>query len=117
MVNKKYLLLAGVCTMIALQPAFAQESGSSGAQWSGRDMTYRGQNYDVLDSSYVLKSRMDQQRRYLNHQYAFPAKPRNMWEIGVGAGLYNIAGDVPTLLLWQKGGYGFHAHVRKAWGY
>ena len=117
MVNIKYLLLAGVCSMMALQPAFAQESGSSGAQWSGRDMTYRGQSYDVLDSSYVPKSRMDQQRKYLNHQYAFPAKPRNMWEIGVGAGLYNIAGDVPTLMLWQKGGYGFHAHVRKAWGY
>ncbi len=117
MVNKKYLLLAGICSTMALQPAFAQESGSSGAQWSGRDMTYRGQSYDVLDSSYVPKSRMAQHRKYLNHQYAFPAKPSNMWEIGVGGGLYNIAGDVPTLFLWQKGGYGFHAHVRKAWGY
>jgi OOP family OmpA-OmpF porin len=118
MVNKKYLLLAGICSTMALQPAFAQESGSSGAQWSGRDMTYRGQSYDVLDSSYVPKSRMAQHRKYLNHQYAFPAKPKNMWEIGVGGGMYNVIGDVPTLILGQKnGGYGFHAHVRKAWGY
>ncbi|MEZ5016808.1 MAG: hypothetical protein R2800_07135 [Flavipsychrobacter sp.] len=113
MVNKKYLLLAGLCSVMAAQPVFAQEA----AQWSGRDMTYRGQSYDVLDSNYVPRSRMDQHRKFLNHQYAFPAKPRNMWEIGVGGGLYNVSGDVPSLMLWQKGGYGLHAHIRKAWGY
>ncbi|MCB9064574.1 MAG: hypothetical protein H6551_05445 [Chitinophagales bacterium] len=115
MVNKKYLLLAGMCAALATQPAFAQES--SGAQWSGRDMTYRGVSYDVLDSNYVPRYRMDQHRKFLNHQYAFPAKPRNMWELGVGGGLYNVSGDVPSLMLWKKGGYGFHAHIRKSWGY
>jgi len=40
-----------------------------------------------------------------------------MWELGVGVGLYNISGDVPSLMLWNKGGYGFSAHVRKALGY
>jgi hypothetical protein len=117
MVNKKYLLLAGLCSVIGVQSAFAQESPSGSAQWSGRDMTYRGQNYDVLDSSYVPKARMEQHRKFLNHQYVFPAKPRNMWEIGVGGGLYNILGDVPSLVLWRKGGHGLHAHVRKSWGY
>jgi hypothetical protein len=114
MVNKKYLLLAGLCSIIGVQSAFAQEGS---AQWSGRDMTYRGQNYDVLDSSYVPGSRMEQHRKFLNHQYVFPAKPRSMWEIGFGGGLYNIAGDVPSLMLWQKGGFAFHGHVRKSWGY
>ena len=117
MVNKKYLLLAGICTVMAASPVFAQESESGAAKWSNRDMTYRGQNYDVLDSSYVPASRMEQHRKYLNHQYAFPSKPRNMWEIGVGGGLLNVLGDVPTLMLWNGGGYGFHAHVRKAWGH
>jgi hypothetical protein len=118
MVNKKYLLLAGLCSAFLGQPAFAQESGSATtAQWSSRDMTYRGQSYDVLDSSYYPKGRLDQYRRYMNHQEAFPPKPRSMWEVGVGGGLYNIIGDVPTLFLWNNGGYGFHAHVRKAWGY
>lgn len=119
MVNKKYLLLAGICTIMGAQSAFAQESGSqsSTSQWGNRDMTYRGGSYDVLDSSYVPKSRMEQHRKFLNHQYQFPSKPRNMWEVGVGAGLYNISGDVPSLMLWQKGGYGFHAHVRKSLGY
>lgn len=118
MVNKKYLLFAGVCAALATQPAIAQES--TGAKWSSRDMTYRGENYDVLDSNYVPDYRMEQQRAYLNHQYAFPAKPRSMWELGFGGGLYNVSGDVPSLMLWQygfKGGYGFHAHIRKAWGY
>ena len=80
-------------------------------------MTYRGGSYDVLDTNYIPSYRMDQHRQFLNHEYQFPAKPRNMWEIGVGAGLYNVSGDVPTLMLWQKGGYGFHAHLRKSWGY
>lgn len=113
MVNKKYLLLAGFCAAMAAQPVTAQESESTGAQWSSRDMTYRGDSYDVLDSNYVPKSRMEQHRRYLNHQYAFPAKPRNMWELGVGGGLMNVRGDVAS----QLGGYGFHAHLRKAWGH
>jgi len=118
MVNKKYLLLAGVCAIFAAQPAFAQES-SEAAQWSGRDMTYRGESYDVLDSNYVPRYRMNQHRKFLNNQYAFPAKPRNMWEIGVGGGLYNISGDVPTRFLWDKGpgGFGLHGHIRKSWGY
>jgi hypothetical protein len=119
MVNKKYLLLAGLCSVITTGTAFAQESGNqeSGSQYSNRDMTYRGDTYDVLDSTFVPKNRRGQHRRYLNHQYHFPAKPKSMWEIGAGGGMYNIVGDVPSLMLWEKGGYGFHGHVRKAWGY
>ncbi len=121
MVNKKYLLLAGLCSVMLTAPVSAQESsGQEGAsQYTNRDMTYRGESYDVLDSTYVPKHRREQHRKYLNHQYAFPAKPKSMWEIGVGAGLYNVDGDVPSMYLWEntKGGYGFHGHVRKSWGY
>ncbi len=119
MVNKKYFLLAGVCSLLAAQTVFAQDGTSQPAQWSGRDMTYRGESYDVLDSSYVPKYRMNQHRKFLNNQYAFPAKPRNMWEIGVGGGMYNVSGDVPTRFFFQKGGggLGVHAHIRKSWGY
>jgi hypothetical protein len=67
---------------------------------------------------------MDQYRRYMDHQYAFPPKPRNQWELGINVGQYNIFGDVPTLMAWQKpnsdevvGSYGFGAHIRKALGY
>jgi len=119
MVNKKYILLAGVCSALALQPAFAQESTQ--ASWSGRDMTYRGQSYDALDTAYIPGSRMEQQRQYLNHQYAFPSKPRNMWELGISTGLVNNFGDVPSKGPWNAPKFldamGFGATLRKAIGY
>ncbi len=124
MIKKKYLLLGGLCATLAAGPAFAQESGntttggsSTGASFGSRDMTYRGESYDVLDTSYVPGRRMEQHRKFLNHQTNFPAKPRNMWELGISFGLFNVSGDVPSLMLWDKGGYGFGAHVRKALGY
>lgn len=120
MVNKKYLLIAGVCSALAFQPAFAQES-SQQASWSSRDMTYRGQSYDALDTAYIPKSRMDQQRKFLNHQYDYPAKPRNMWEVGLGLGTYNVFGDVttktPFTAVSPLDAVGFSAWVRKAIGY
>src|SRR5690606_41905213 len=96
MVNKKYLLLAGFCAVIAAQPVSAQESESAGAQWSSRDMTYRGDSYDVLDSNYVPNSRLEQLRLYLYYQYAFSAVPRNMLVLGVSGGLMDVVGDVRT---------------------
>lgn len=120
MVNKKYLLLAGVCSALAFQPAFAQESNQQ-ASWSSRDMTYRGQSYDALDTAFIPPSRMEQQKQFLNHQYAYPAKPRNMWEVGVSLGAYNVFGDVtaksPFSAVSPLDAVGFSAWVRKAIGY
>src|SRR4051812_28944873 len=109
MVNKKYLLLAGLFAVSTAHPAFAQESGNgtatnAGASYQSRDMTYRGESYDPMDSSVVPGRRMEQHRKFLNHQYNFPAKPRNMVELGVSFGLYNVSSDVPSLLLWNHGG-------------
>src|SRR5580698_7832942 len=128
MLNKKHLLIAGLSLLMA-QPPFAQESQpqnaatttsvtpTSSLQWSNRDMTYRGKNYDVMDSSYYPKFRAKQFKKYMDHQEIFPPKPRNQWEIGFGLGLYNVIGNVPTLMLWQKGGGGFNVNVRKSLGY
>ncbi|RQO30531.1 hypothetical protein DBR32_13285 [Taibaiella sp. KBW10] len=106
---------------MALQPAFAQETQQSSTSWGGRDMTYRGQVYDVLDTAYVPKSRMEQQRQYLNYQYGFPAKPRNMWEVGVSAGFQNLFSDVTDKMPWGAStpfnAIGFGASIRKAFGY
>jgi len=124
MIKKKYLLLGGLLATLAAGPAFAQEGGNTtggsstgSAAYGTRDMTYRGESYDVLDTSYVPGRRMEQHRKFLNHQTNFPAKPRNMWELGFAFGLYNISGDVPSLMLWDHGGYGLSFHVRKALGY
>lgn len=117
MINKKYVLLAGIAAAIAVQPAFAQESSSTTAKgWSGRDMTYRGYNYDYMDTNYVPKNRMKQQNKFLANQYAFAAKPRNMWEVGAKFGQFQVSGDVPAEMLW-RGSYGIGLHVRKALGY
>ena len=96
MASKKYTLLAVVCCLLASY-SFSQRVGTS---------------YDVKDSSVVPAKRMPQHTEFLNGTYNFPAKPRNQWEIGVKAGTFNISGDVPN-----KIGYGFGAHVRKAFGY
>lgn len=90
---------------------------TSALQWSNRDMTYRSKNYDVMDSAYYPKKRAKQFHRYIEHQDIFPPKPRNMWEIGLGGGLYNVVGNIPTKMLWNKGGAGFNFNVRKSWGY
>lgn len=113
MINKKYVLLAGFFAAMTVQTTFAQESSpTNGSTWAGRDMTYRGGNYDFLDTAVIPKYRMSQHRKFLANQYDFPAQPRNMWELGVGAGLYNVFGDVTPQL-----GLGLHAHARKAFGY
>ncbi|HTN45607.1 MAG TPA: hypothetical protein VL098_04615 [Flavipsychrobacter sp.] len=129
--NKKLHTLGILLAGLSFIPASAQETikhvetSSSSAQSAASAGAYSGQNraiargasYDVLDTNYVPASRMKQHRKFLNSEYMYPAKPRNMWEIGFGAGLFNYTADVPSLLLWQGGGYAFHAHVRKAWGY
>ena len=96
MASKKYKLLFGLFTLLT-SGAFAQVGGS----------------YDVYDSSVIPAKRLPQQNEFWNNTYSFPAKPRNMWEIGASVGTLMVSGDVaakiPTL--------GFEAHVRKALGY
>ncbi|HMO62702.1 MAG TPA: hypothetical protein PKC39_11925 [Ferruginibacter sp.] len=96
MTSKKYKLLLGLITLVS-SASFAQ----------------MGAGYSVFDSSVVSSKNMPQQNEFWNNTYNFPAKPRNMWEIGASIGVPAISGDVaariPTL--------GFEAHVRKAVGY
>ncbi len=122
MVNKKYLLLAGLCSVFAVHPALAQESQNTSASWGSRDMTYRGESYDVLDSNYYSgKKKLNQYRRYMNHQTPFPPKPNNQWELGVNAGFSNVFGDVPSKTPFSAkkatDAIGFGVTVRKSLGY
>ena len=97
MSSKKYNLLLAVFLVLATG-ALAQNPASG---------------YSVYDSTVITSKRQPQQNEFWNNSYNFPAKPRNMWEVGVSAGAYNVVGDVtgkfPTL--------GFGVHVRKALGY
>ncbi len=97
MASKKYLLLAGMLCLFASY-GFSQRVGAS---------------YDVKDSSVIPSKRMPQHTEFLNGTYNFPAKPRNQWEIGIKAGIFDVSGDVPSVLFSP----GFGLHIRKAFGY
>jgi OmpA-OmpF porin, OOP family len=95
MASKKYTGLFGLLCLLA-SGSFAQIGGS----------------YDVQDSSVIPSKRLPQHTEFMANNYAFPAKPRNKWEIGVKGGLATIAGDVRA-----RPGWGAGIHVRKALGY
>lgn len=97
MASKKLLFLTGMFCLLASY-GFSQRVGAS---------------YDVKDSSVVPDKRMPQHTEFLNGTYNFPAKPRNMWEIGIKAGLTHVSGDIPAFITPVSLG----AHVRKAFGY
>jgi hypothetical protein len=68
----------------------------------------------VYDSSVLTKNGMKQQNRFWDGSYNFPAKPRNMWEIGASLGTFTVSGDVPVRFFTFPN---FAVHVRKAFGY
>ncbi len=98
MASKKYKILLTLCLLFSLG-AIAQ--------------TPTGSGYDVYDSSVISNKNMGQQNEFWNNTYSFPAKPRNMMEIGISGGLPTISGDVSS----KVPTFGFSAHVRKAIGY
>src|SRR5215203_628279 len=96
MASKKYSFLAGFLCLLA-------SYGFSQTPTTG---------YDVMDSTVVPSRRMPQYSNFKQGVENYPAKPRNMWEIGVKVGTFNISGDVASRL-----SPGFGLHVRKAFGY
>lgn len=97
MINKKTKLLF-LSAVLAASTVSAQD--------------YPAYIYDSASST-IPKRGVAQQNEFNNYNYAFPAKPRNMWEIGVSGGLPLISSDVQSKLPT----FGFSAHVRKALGY
>ena len=95
MASKKYTGLFGLLCLLG-SGAFAQIGGS----------------YDVQDSSVIPSKRLPQHTEFMANNYAFPAKPRNKWEIGIKGGYATISGDVRA-----RPGWGAGLHVRKALGY
>ncbi len=96
MASKKFSILLGVLCLSA-SGAFAQIGGS----------------YDVQDSSVIPSKRLPQHTEFMAHNYAFPALPRNQWELGLKLGAFSVSGDVRS----RFPGFGAGLHVRKALGY
>jgi OmpA-OmpF porin, OOP family len=73
----------------------------------------------VISEEFIPNSRLEQHEQFLANETAYPAKPRNMWAVGLNVGLLNVGGDVRTRPFGGVGGInlGYGANVRKALGY
>jgi OmpA-OmpF porin, OOP family len=105
MASKKLKLLFTLCMFV---------SAFSFAQTGGSNSGYMGGGYSIYDSSVIPNKRMGQQNEFWNNSTSFPAKPRNMWEIGVSTGIATVSGDVPSVVFTAPN---FGVHVRKSFGY
>lgn len=99
MATKQFFLIVGLLCL-AGSSAFSQQEPKDGT-------------YDVQDSSVIPSKRLPQHTEFMANNYAFPAKPRNQWEIGLKLGGYGISGDVRS----AYPGFGVGLHARKAIGY
>ena len=95
MASKKYSFLAGALCLLASY-GFAQQTTTTGSIGA----------YDPADSSVIPSKRMPQHTEFMNGTYNYPAKPRNMWEIGIKGGSFTVNGDVPSKFL--SPGFGVH---------
>lgn len=73
----------------------------------------------VIDEELIPENRQDQHEEFLADKTPYPAKPRNMWAVGLHVGIPNISGDVKTRPFGGVGGtaLGYGVNVRKAIGY
>src|SRR6476469_1546056 len=102
MASKKYSFLAGLLCLFTSY-GFAQTTTTTGSIGA----------YDPADSSVIPSRRMPQHTEFMNGTYYYPAKPKNMWEIGIKAGSFTVNGDVDGKFFSP----GFGVHIRKAFGY
>ena len=99
MVIKKYKLFLVILLLLSLATNVNAQVGGAGS---------------VYDSSVISKKGMTQQNEFWNGTSNFPAKPRNMWEVGASIGMFTISGDVSVRPFTFPN---FEVHVRKAFGY
>ncbi len=81
MASKKYILILGLLGLIQTT-TFAQKNDAS-YSWA-------------LDSSKVSTNNMPQHNEFMNNQYAYPARPRDQWELGISGGAGYILGDLKS---------------------
>ncbi len=92
MASKKYILAVALIVLI-------QSVGLAQTDWG----------WDWKDTSKISVKNLPQHNEFLNNQYPYPAKPRSQWELGFGAGLSSVTGDVKS-----KAGFGGTITLRKA---
>jgi len=105
MVSKKLKLLLALVGLIQVA-SYAQTTTTTTTTMSSTDANW------AYDSSKVSTKNMPQYNEYKNYQTPYPARPRDMWELGVSGGLSMIIGDIDP-----QAGIGGGISVRKALGH
>ena len=114
MASKKYTMMLGLLGLISTA-AFAQDNGTTTSESVSTQGTSisAGTNADdswIYDGTNRVRAhKEDQQNGFLNHTNPYPAKPRNMMELGIGVG--------PSFMFTPidpRFGYGASISLRKA---
>ncbi len=115
MLSKKHFFFALIFILLGTFPILAQDEGDGGESTpkttQGDDYPYppfRSEEY----KEFVKKGKHDQQDKFLDRAYPFPARPKDKWQLGLNVGLLMISGDVKA-----RPGLGFGINVRKSLGY
>lgn len=103
MASKKYTLLLALLGLMTTA-SFAQTNGDASDAY-------------VFDSSKVSVKNMPQYSEWKNNAYPYPAKPKDMWELGGGVGAGFILGDHPIFTNKYTGGITGNLSLRKSLGH
>ncbi len=98
MASKKYTLVIGLLSLIS-SVGFSQTNDAS---------------YNWSDSAKVATKNMAQHSQFINNQYPYPANQRDMWNLGITAGLVTPVMDVPSNMF---PGFVAGLTLRKSLGY
>ncbi|MCH5596561.1 OmpA family protein [Niabella ginsengisoli] len=111
MTSKKYQLLAGLSCLVA-STGFAQVSPSH--PYTAPHPVYG--TVSVTDSNYYNSKQLAQHNEFMVGNYDYPAKPKDMWELGVKVGSLTINGDASADFNPLRS-FGFGGHLRKSLGH
>ncbi len=111
MTSKKYQLLAGLSCLVA-STGFAQVSPSH--PYTAPHPVYG--TVSVTDSNYYNSKQLAQHNEFMVGNYDYPAKPKDMWELGVKVGSLAIISDA-TPNFNPLRSFGFGGHLRKSLGH
>ncbi|UAY56775.1 OmpA family protein [Arachidicoccus terrestris] len=117
MASKKYTMMLGLLGLISTA-AFAQDTSTTTSESVSTQGTSisAGTNADdswIYDGTNKVRvTKEDQQNGFLNHTNPYPAKPRNMMELGIGLGPSFLFSPIDP-----RFGYGASISLRKALGH
>lgn len=117
MASKKYTMMLGLLGLISTA-AFAQDTSTTTSESVSTQGTSISAGTNADDSwiydgtNKVRASKEEQQNAFLNHTNAYPAKPRNMMELGIGVGPSFMFSPIDP-----RFGYGASISLRKALGH